>query len=96
LLDAEEMATLMRRGQEYLRTGDIAAARLVLRRAANAGNSQAALTLGATFDPLVLGQLGAHGFLPDPGQARFWYDKAARLGSTEASRRIELLAAGGP
>jgi hypothetical protein len=95
-LDAEELATLMRRGQEYLRTGDIAAARLVLRRAANAGNPQAALTLGATFDPIVLGELGAHGFLPDLAQARYWYDKAVRLGSTEASRRIELLARGAP
>jgi hypothetical protein len=91
-LDADEIATLMRRGQEYLKTGDIAAARLVLRRAANAGNPQAALTLGSTFEPLVLGELGAHGFLPDLAQARFWYDKAARLGSTEASRRIETLA----
>jgi hypothetical protein len=95
-LDAEELATLMRRGQEYLTTGDIAAARLVLRRAANAGNPQAALTLGATFDPLVLGELGAHGFLPDLAQARFWYDKAARLGSTEAPRRIESLARSAP
>jgi hypothetical protein len=95
-LDAEEISTLMRRGQEYLRTGDIAAARLVLRRAANAGNPQAALTLGATFDPIVLGELGAHGFLPDLAQARYWYDKAVRLGSTEASRRIELLARGAP
>jgi hypothetical protein len=91
-LDADEIATLMRRGQEYLKTGDIAAARLVLRRAANAGNPQAALTLGSTFEPLVLGELGAHGFLPDLAQARSWYDKAARLGSTEASRRIETLA----
>jgi hypothetical protein len=95
-LDAEEISTLMRRGQEYLRTGDIAAARLMLRRAANAGNSQAALTLGATFDPLVLGELGAHGFLPDLAQARFWYDRAARLGSIEASRRIEAMARSDP
>jgi hypothetical protein len=91
-LDAEEIATLMRRGQEYLKIGDIAAARLVLRRAANAGSPQAALTLGSTFEPLVLGELGAHGFLPDLDQARSWYDKAARLGSPEASRRIEALA----
>jgi TPR repeat protein len=78
-----------------LRTGDIAAARLVFRRAANAGNPQAALTLGATFDPLVLAELGVLGFPSDPAQARSWYDKAARLGSPEASRRIEALAQAG-
>jgi hypothetical protein len=91
-IDAEELATLMRRGQEFLKTGDIAAARLVLRRAANAGHQQAALTLGATFDPVVLEELGVLGSLPDLAQARLWYDKAARLGSEDALRRIERLA----
>jgi TPR repeat protein len=94
-LDPEELATLIRRGQGYLRTGDIAAARLVLRRAANAGNPQAALALGATFDPLVLADLGVLGFPSDLTQARSWYDKAARLGSAEALRRIETLAHAG-
>jgi hypothetical protein len=91
-LDAEELATLMRRGEEYLKTGDIAAARLVLRRAANAGHAQAALALGATFDPVILAELGVLGFPPDPAQARSWYDKAARLGLDEAQRRLERLA----
>jgi TPR repeat protein len=94
-LDPEEIATLMRRGEEYLKTGDIAAARLMLRRAANAGHPQAALALGATFDPVVLAELGVLGFAPDPAQARSWYDKAARLGLDEAQRRIERLARAG-
>jgi hypothetical protein len=94
-IDAEELATLMRRGQEFLKTGDIAAARLVLRRAATAGHQQAAFTLAATFDPDVLEELGVLGFLPDLAQARLWYDKAARLGSEDALRRIERLARGG-
>jgi len=94
-LDAEEIATLMRRGDEYLKTGDIAAARLVLRRAANAGHAQAALALGATFDPVVLAELRVLGFPPDPAQARSWYDKAARLGLDEAQRRLERLARAG-
>jgi len=94
-LDADEIATLMRRGEEYLKTGDIAAARLVLRRAANAGHAEAALALGATFDPVVLAELGVLGFPPDPTQARSWYDNAARLGLDEAQRRIERLARAG-
>ena len=91
-LDAEELATLMRRGEEFLKTGDIAAARLVLRRAANAGHAQAALALGATYDPLELAELGVLGFPPDLVQARSWYEKAAQLGSNEGGRRIERLA----
>ena len=91
-LDAEEMATLLRRGQEFFRTGDISSARHMLRRAAGGGSAQAALALGATFDPDVLAQLGVIGFEPDPAQARAWYQKAAELGSIEATRRLERLA----
>src|SRR2546425_11100140 len=53
--------TCHRRGEEFSKNGDIAAARLFLRRAANAGNGQAALALGATFDPLVLSEQGVVG-----------------------------------
>jgi hypothetical protein len=90
-IDAEELATLVKRGHDFLRTGDISAARLMLRRAAQAGNPQATLSLGATYDPQVLAQLGVLGFTPDVEQARNWYQKAADLGSTEAVRRIERL-----
>jgi TPR repeat protein len=93
-LDPEELATLVRRGEEFLKIGDIAAARLVLRRAANAGHPQAALTMGATFDPVILAELGVLGFPPDLAQARSWYDKAARLGSAQALLRLESLQRG--
>jgi TPR repeat protein len=91
-VDPEELAMLLRRGLEFLQTGDIAAARLMLRRAANAGNAQAALALGATYDPYVFGELGVLGFAPDVAQARIWYERAGQLGAAEASRRIERLA----
>jgi hypothetical protein len=44
--DPKEITTLMERGEELLKTGDIAAARISLTRAANAGNAQAALEVG--------------------------------------------------
>ena len=91
-LDPEEIAILVKRGEEFLKNGDIAAARLFLRRAASAGNAQAALALGATFDPAFLAEQGVLGFAPDLVQARAWYEKAGELGSSEASRRIERLA----
>jgi len=94
-LDAAEVDLYVKRGQEYLSTGDIVSARLVLRRAANAGNAQAALALGATFDPNVLVELGVLGFAPDPAQARIWYQRAAELGSREATRQMERLAKAG-
>src|SRR5580704_3386077 len=52
-LASDEIAMLLRRGKDAFSTGDLAAARLLLRRAAEAGSAEAALALGATFDPLV-------------------------------------------
>jgi len=90
-LGPEEIATLIKRGEDFLKYGDVASARLSLRRAASAGNAQAALGLGATFDPAFLSQRGILGFAPDVAQARAWYEKAAELGSSDAARRLEQL-----
>ena len=87
----EELSVLLKRGKELIATGDLAAARLVLQRAADANNAEAALALGATYDPLVLRQLKVYGFTPDAAMARSWYEKAAELGSSAAPRRLELL-----
>jgi len=91
-LDSEEVAALIKRGEDFLNDGDLASARLLLRRAAEAASADAALALGATFDPLVIKQIGAIGAEPDPVQAREWYQKAAALGSAEAPQRLEQLA----
>ena len=90
-LDAGEAERLAKRGEEYLAQGDIASARLVLGRAAAAHHARAALSLGATYDPAVLRQLHVIGFRPDIVQARAWYEKAATLGSAEATRRLRQL-----
>jgi hypothetical protein len=90
--DSEETATLLARGRTYLANGDVSAARLALRRAAESGDAQAALALGGTFDPLVLRSLGVVGVAADPAQARVWYQKAAELGSRDAPQRLDQLA----
>ncbi len=92
LLDREEIAFMIRRGEEYLSTGDLAAARLVLRRAAEAHDARAAFALASTYDPHVLERLGVHGLKPDIGMARSWYERAREYGSAEAPRRLEMLA----
>jgi hypothetical protein len=90
--DSAEVAALIKRGQELAAAGDVATARLTLRRAAEAHNAQAALALGATYDPNVLRTLGIFGVTPDAAMARGWYEKAKEYGSAEAPRRLELLA----
>jgi TPR repeat protein len=87
-----EIASSLRRGDALIASGDLAAARLVLRRAADAGDARAAMTLAETYDPAFLEKLGVHGVAPDLAMARGWYEKAKKLGATEATQRLELLA----
>ena len=91
-LDPNEIASSLRRADDLIASGDLAAARLVLRRAANAGNARAAMTLAGTYDPVILEKMGVHGFVPDLAMARAWYEKAKKFGSAEATQRLELLA----
>ena len=90
-LDTDEIATLVDRGTDALKSGNLASARLLLRRAAEAGSASAALMLGTTFDPLFIQQLGTIGVVPDLVQARQWYEQAAALGSEAASERLAKL-----
>ena len=90
-LDPKEIENLIYRGDAALQSGDIAAARLLLRRAAEADDVTASIALAATYDPGVLTQLGARGAEPDVGTARAWYQKAADLGSSDAKRRLAEL-----
>jgi hypothetical protein len=93
-LDREEIEVLVKRGRDFILNGDLAAARLVLRRAANGGDAQAALLLGTTFDPATFEKLQVIGAAPDPDEARNWYQRAIDLGSVEAERRLAPLARG--
>jgi hypothetical protein len=90
-LDGDEIATLVKRGQDLLQNGDLASARLLLQRAAEAGSANAALALGATFDPLVIQRLGVIGMTADIARARIWYQKAAELGSATALQELAKL-----
>jgi hypothetical protein len=91
LIDSDEFALLMKRAKEMLSAGDIPAARLLLRRAADAQEPTAALMLAQTYDPDILGTQDARNIIPDPEAARAWYQKAAQLGSPDAQRRLAQL-----
>jgi hypothetical protein len=88
-LDPEQIAALIKLGQDLLKRGDIVSARVLLERAAIAGDAQAALELGLTFDRTALAQSGFPGIASDVGQAREWYERAIKLGSIDASRYLE-------
>jgi len=87
-IDADELAALLKRARSLIAIGDIAAARLLLERAADAQEASAALLLAQTYDPAVLGAPDMRSITPDPATARGWYQKAARYGSQEAQQRL--------
>jgi hypothetical protein len=88
-LSRDEIAALLKRGQDLVAGGDLASGRLMLTRAAQAGNADASLALAGTFDAAVLANLKAIGVQPDPAKARAWYMRAADQGSAEAKRRLQ-------
>src|SRR6266436_1590713 len=90
-IDAEELATLLKRAKSLIAIGDIAPARLLLKRAADAQEATAALLLAQTYDPAVLGKQDMRSIAPDPALAREWYQKAARYGSVDAQQRLSQM-----
>jgi TPR repeat protein len=81
----------MQRAKGFLAAGDIPAARLLLERAADAQESEAALMLAQTYDPDVIGTHDVRNIIAEPAKARAWYQKAAQLGSADAQRRLAQL-----
>jgi hypothetical protein len=91
-IDPDELASLVRRGDDFVIFRDLSSARLLYRRAAEAGNVRAALALASTFDPNVLKKLGFPENVGEVTKARLWYERAQQLGSAEAPQRLEQLA----
>jgi TPR repeat protein len=88
-IEPDELAALLKRAKGLLAIGDITSARLLLERAADAQEAEAALMLAGTYDPQVLGTQDMRSITPDPAAARLWYQKAAQLGSVDARRRLQ-------
>jgi TPR repeat protein len=78
-----DISLILARGDSLFGVGDIASARLFYERVADAGDGQAALRLGETYDPAFLerAQLRVQG---DRAQGVFWYRRARDLGASEA------------
>ncbi len=91
-LSQDDIVLLIKQGEQFIAAGDVVTARIVFQRAAEAGDPNAAVALGATYDPTVLARLGVVGMGADVEKARNWYQKAESLGSPEAARRLKILA----
>jgi hypothetical protein len=96
---AEYLATnptpdaMLAKGKDLAQAGEMNAAFLVWRRAAEAGSVPAQVELASFYDPL--GAPTKAGFAPDGARAADWYERAALAGNAEAQRKFGLLLAKG-
>lgn len=79
------LAVLLDRGAAMLATGDISAARLLYKRAADSGSALAAAEIGKTYEPTFLANRRAVGIQADPTVAAGWYRRALSLRGTKAA-----------
>jgi len=92
-LTAAEISTLLTLGDKSFSSGDVASARLYYGRAVNAGDGEAALRLGETFDPVFLEHAHLRSARGDLTTALSWYRKARDLGIGEAEVLLNSLEA---
>jgi septal ring factor EnvC (AmiA/AmiB activator) len=86
-----EVARLVVRARALIGRGDIGSARIVLQRAADAGNALACFTLAETYDPLMLSKWGTYGTRSDATKAHDLYARAQAGGIKEAKERLDAL-----
>jgi hypothetical protein len=89
--ESGRVTDLIAHGQKMIDVGYFAGARAYFRRAAEAGSGDAALLLGATFDPEFIARIGAHGIKADPEEAQVWYERARKLGVEDFETKLKAL-----
>jgi hypothetical protein len=90
--ESDRIEDLIKHGQKMVEVGYLAGARAYFKRAVEAGSGEAALLLGACYDPAFIEKIGAQGIKPDPQEARNWYERAKQLGIADADAKLAELA----
>jgi hypothetical protein len=86
-------SALLARGDGLFVLGDLSSARMLYERAATAGQGQAALRLGETYDPAFLARTRIIGARADAAVAAYWYQRASQLGAPGADILLAAIAA---
>ena len=89
--ESDRIEGLIAHGQKMIDVGYFAGARAYFKRAVEAGSGEAAIMLGATYDPAFIEKIGAQGIKPEIGEARAWYERAKQLGVEDADAKLEEL-----
>ncbi|HEU0159345.1 MAG TPA: hypothetical protein VFR00_08525 [Hyphomicrobiaceae bacterium] len=91
-----EAERLVSRGERHLADGNITIARQYFLRASELGLATAALKMAETHDARALAGINVRGLVPDPAEAKKWYERALELGATEAQVRLQRLGSMNP
>jgi len=89
-LSGGDITRAIARGEAFFHNGDLALARFFFQAAADAGDPQAALRLGESFDPAFLPHRAGRG---DLKAAVYWYRRALELGAGDAASHLDRLGA---
>jgi hypothetical protein len=90
---AELNSAFLARGDSLFVVGDLSSARMLYERAATAGQGQAALRLGETYDPAFLARTRFIGARANAATAAYWYQRARELGTPGADILLAAIAA---
>lgn len=85
---------MLARGQDILKQGSIAAARLIFEELAALGSAAGAFALAQSYDPAHLAPAEAPAPPPNLEEARKWYERAAELGNLDAKSRLAEINSG--
>jgi TPR repeat protein len=83
----------MAQGDSNFGDGEVSVARFYYAQAADAGDAEAAVRMGETFDPAFCTLDRLCRVRGDPAAARFWYRRALVLGAAQAKQRLDYLEA---
>jgi hypothetical protein len=89
--DTARIDELMAHGRKMVDVGYFPGARAYFQRAAEAGSAEAAFSVGLSYDPSFIAEIGAQGIHPDVKQARIWYERAKALGYKDADAKLNAL-----
>ncbi len=87
--------TLLTKGKQLLKDGNIVAARETLKFLAQQGHAESANLIAKTYDPEEFKNFNAAGIEPNLKEAKKWYTIAAKLGAKEAQNRLKEYADAG-
>lgn len=89
--EEDRIDDLIAHGHKMIAVGYFAGARAYYQRAAEAGSEEAALAVGATYDPVFISALRVQGIKPDRVAAEIWYKRASAFGLTDRAAKLASL-----